>query len=89
MMGPSDNPFLLQHSSKSKQLRLGVKQQSPSITPFYCSTPRSPKNSGLGLIPRAPTGSEWSRSKKDNKDTNSSNSVGLSEMLQDLDKEAG
>ena len=38
-----------------------------------------------GLIPRAPTGSDWARSnKEDNK-----SSVGLSEMLKDLDRQAG
>lgn len=39
-----------------------------------------------GLIPRAPTGSEWSRS---NKDKDDGTSVCLSEILKDLDRQAG
>ena len=45
---------------------------------------KSSSNSGLGFIPRAPTGSEWGRSAGGSRDT-----VGLQEILKDLDREAG
>ena len=44
---------------------------------------RSSSNAG-GLIPRAPTGSDWARSGKGDR-----NSVGLAEILKDLDRQAG
>lgn len=40
--------------------------------------------STTGLIPRAPTGSDWGRSNPDDSEV-----VGLTEMLKDLDRQAG
>ena len=45
--------------------------------------------SQTGLIPRAPTGSEWARSKKDDRSGAKTSTVGLSEILEDLDRQAG
>lgn len=48
------------------------------------SSTSSTSNAG-GLVPRAPTGSDWTRS--NNKGDRSS--VGLTEFLKDLDRQAG
>ncbi len=59
----------------------------PLLSLLPCSTGREKQevlqrgSSPLGLIPRAATGSEWSKPGKEG--------VGLSEILEDLDKQAG